>query len=573
MCRKYFFITLIILLSFVLRFLWLDKVPNAIGGDELSYIVTAKAMTINGTDITGKWNPLSIFIFQYPQGEHQAEIPYFLLYPFSFGSLSLFSIKTIYALMSIFSVLLIYLVTRKLLDNKTAIIAGLIFCINPWQVFIGRTNYEMVPALFFFLVSFYILLVAKNWKILWSIPSLFLVFYSYIAVKLIFIPLVLFILIYLYFKNNKKFLKQYLIVFIFCFVLVLFFCINLLLSPGESRTSEIINLGDPEIARQVDQVRKNSIQTPLTNILENKFTVLSKIMAVKFINIFSFDYLFISSDQFVGFENHGLFYYIDLPFLILGIVFLASKNKKLTFLILGFIFIGALPHLFHKVRIDNFTPHNFLIFPFLIMFIAFGLGEFINLFNNKKLKYLSAFLITIIYLISVFSFLNTYFFQYSLKGNFDFYIRIASKYIKLANRNDQKIIVYSTRSYDLFKKYLFYSGIYSRDTFNQVKEAVSAKKYVIGNVEFVSCDRTIDFSSKKHVAIYDQECGSLKKDSPYIIISGLLDGGGRYKIYNDSICKKYYLNYYPSGLLINDFDVENLSEEKFCRTFITSRPE
>lgn len=560
-----------ILLAFALRFLWLDKVPNAVGGDELSYIVTAKAMTINGTDMTGKWNPLSIFAFKYPQGENQAEIPYFLLYPFSFGNFSLFNIKLIYALMSVFSVLLVYLITKKLFDDKTAIITGLLFCINPWQIFIGRTNYEMVPVLFFFLLSFYVLLFAKNWKILWSIPLLFLAFYSYIAVKLIFIPLVLFILIYLYFKNDKKFLKQYSIVFASCFILVLFFGINLLLNSEVTRTGEIINLSNPEIARQVNEIRKSSMQTPITNILENKFTVLSKIMTVKLINTFSFNYLFISSDQFVGFENHGLFYYIDLPFLILGFVFLASRNKKLTFLILGFIFIGALPHLFHKARTDNFTPHNFLIFPFLIMLISYGIGELIGLFKNKRLKYLSIFLLIIVYLISVFNFLNVYFFQYPLKGNFDFYIRVVSKYAKLASKSDQKIIVYSTRSYDIFKKYIFYSDIYSKDTFNQIKKAVLNKKYIINNIEFVSCDRTIDFSNKKYIAIYDYECGSLKKESPYVMISGLLDGGERYKIYNDSICKKYYLSGYASGLLINDFDIENLSEEKFCRTFITSR--
>ena len=64
----------IILLAAFLRFFWLDRIPNAVSGDELTYIFTAKSMFLSGSDITHTWSPLSIFAFRYPPGEVQAEL-------------------------------------------------------------------------------------------------------------------------------------------------------------------------------------------------------------------------------------------------------------------------------------------------------------------------------------------------------------------------------------------------------------------------------------------------------------------------------------------------------------------
>jgi len=102
---------------------------------------------------------------------------------------------------------------QEFFGSRVGVIAGLIAAINPWLIYIGRTDYEQVPATLFFLMGIYILLKAKGWKILWSIPVLYLAFYSYIATKLIFLPLIAIVILYCYFANKKQFLKQYTIVF------------------------------------------------------------------------------------------------------------------------------------------------------------------------------------------------------------------------------------------------------------------------------------------------------------------------------------------------------------------------
>src|SRR3989344_5005970 len=69
---------LVFLFAFLFRYIWLDKIPTAIGGDEIVYTLNAKASFITGHDIFGTWSPVNGLLFQYPKGEAQAELPYIL---------------------------------------------------------------------------------------------------------------------------------------------------------------------------------------------------------------------------------------------------------------------------------------------------------------------------------------------------------------------------------------------------------------------------------------------------------------------------------------------------------------
>jgi len=572
--RNYLPLILVILLASFLRLFWLDKIPNAIGGDELLYVVTVKAIALSGHDLSGTWNPLSIFLFHYPLGELQAELPYFLLLPIvGFFKFSLLSARITYAFLSIGEVVMVYLIARRLISKNAALAAGLIAGINPWLVYIGRTDYEVVPSGLFFLAGLYVLLIAKGRRILWSIPVLMLAFYSYVGTKLIFFPFVLASVLYCYFYvNNKKYLKEYLIVCFFSLALVLFFVLSLKLNPAFSRISEIASINDPLISSQVDAIRKVSIHNGLTNLFVNKDTIFAGILITKFFKSFSFDYLFVTGDEFFSVWRHGLFYALDFVFLISGVLFLFAKSRKIASFLLCLTVIAIIPQILHTVTTDNFTHHISLVFPFLIIFIGVGIWEIIKLFSSKKYFYASSILIVFLYGLSLLNFLNIYFYEHPLGGFFDFPIRIASKYIEISRNSGQQIFVYSNGSYDLFKKYLFYSNALNKDSVPRIKNAIANSKagngLKFGNVNFVSCDNTIDFSKTSSIAIYDVGCGRNKENS-HIKIPRLSDGGESFRIYNDKVCSKFGLKPYPSDLKISDFEIEDQTLQKFCETFIT----
>ena len=562
---------LVIILAFLLRFIWLDRIPTAIGGDEIVYTLNAKASFITGHDIFGTWSPLNGLLFQYPKGEAQAEIPY-ILNSFIVGPLdfSLFASRLPNLIMGILLVVFIYLFVRKLLGKKEALFAALVASVNPWLIYIGRTAYEATPAMLFYFISFYILLKAKGWRILIAFPFLVVAFYSYIATKLIFLPFVFIVISYVFFYINKKqYLKQYLLLFSLCLLFVVFFVVSLKLNPQTARLDELLTPFDPAISNEVDAIRKTSIQNPLMEMLVNKYTVFTNIVAIKTLKSFSFDYLFVYGDEFFSIYRHGMFYYIDSLFVILGALFMFAKKRAIFLLLSLLSLIGIVPQVLHTSDVGNFAIHMTMTFPFLIILTGYGIWETINYFKNKNYKLFATLAILLIYFVSVLNFANIYLFWHPIQGYFDFPLRVVSSYALRASQN-QKVTIYSTASFDIFKKYLFYTNNYNKDTANQITKDLNNEKYSFGNVTFISCNTPLTKENKDNLQIVDVKCAEEKINLPHLSIARLKDGGETFKLFNDKLCKGVSLNRYASNMKISDFKIEGLSNEKFCQTYITS---
>lgn len=561
-----------ILFAFIARFLWIDKVPNGISGDELTYIINAKAIFLSSRDISGLWNPFSIFIFQYPPYTYpQAELSYFLLSPFVgvFG-FSLFWVRIPFVLLSVGSVFLIYLITKVLFNEKAGIASALIAAINPWSIFIGRTSYESTPAIFFYLLAFYMFLILKGRKIFLTIPILFLAFYSYLGTKVIFFPFVLVLVLFSFFVNKKRYGKEYLIVLGSSLFLVLLFAFVVFTTKGVSRAEGIINFNSPEIGAEVDTIRKISLPNLLTPLFENKYTVFSRVLLTKFFKSFSFDYLFMYGDNFFSIPRHGLFYVLDSLFLVLGFSYSYLLKRKAFFLLLTLMIIGVLPQVVYSNRLDNFSIHLSLMFAVLPIFIGVGISETLVLIKNKVYYYLVLFLTGFLYLFLVLNFLNIYFYQFPLKGEFDFHVRLLSKYLNIAKNSGETIYIFSPATPNVFLKHVFYTNDLNKKDLELVKKDLEEEKYEIKNLKFVGCDNTIDISNLKGIVVYDFNCGPLGKNQSHLAIPRLSDGGQSYQIFNDKICSKFNLKRYPYGIKISDFSIESMSVKNFCETFITS---
>jgi hypothetical protein len=71
---RYVPIACIIVLAVLFRFVYLDRIPTAIGGDEIVYPLTAKSIALTGRDLTGTWNIFQSLIFRYPPNQQSAEL-------------------------------------------------------------------------------------------------------------------------------------------------------------------------------------------------------------------------------------------------------------------------------------------------------------------------------------------------------------------------------------------------------------------------------------------------------------------------------------------------------------------
>ena len=560
---------LIIILAFFVRIIFLDIIPNAIGGDELVYVLTAKSIFVTGRDLSQTWNPWTIFLFNYPPGQNQAELLYFLYVPIvGLLNFSLFSTRILNLVLGVGLVLIIYEIAKELFDKKTALIAGLVAAFNPWFIYIGRTAYESIPAAFFYCLGFYVLLKTKERKILFSIPVFFLAFYSYIGTKIIFIPFVVLSLLYSYlYVNKRKYRSYYLTVLIFCLILVSFFIFRIAVNHSDSRVSEIFTPNAAEVAKEVRNQRQLFINTPLTALFENKYTEFFRISIVKLFKIFSFDYLFISGDNFFSILRNGLFYILDLFFIILGISAMYAKKKRTLLFLSIFILLSTVPHILHTASENNFTFHLSLLFPFLILITAYGINEFLSFFKGKAYRIISVFLAAF-YLFLIFNFLNIYFFQHTLLGYFDFRLRVLSKYILLSD--NRRVFIYSNTGGEYFRKYIFYTNAINLKNRDKIASDMKTGKYSLDNATFISCDSSLDSSlHKDRVIIFDANCNYIGREKPSLKVARLSDGGADFVIFNDSLCSKYNLKPYPHITTVDSFNVEKMDDKNFCETFIT----
>lgn len=563
--KRYIPIGLIVCITVFFRFVYLDKIPNAITGDELLYVITAKSVFLTGHDLTGTWNPLSAFIFRYPPNEQQAELPYFIhLFfsaPFPF---SLFLTKLPFALMSVGIVILLYKIAQQLFGRNVGIATGLVAAVNPWLVVMGRTCYESTPATFFYLFALYMLITCKKWKLLYSVIPLTLAFYSYIGTKLIFVPFALLAVLLGFYIQKRHYGKQYVLIGAYSLLFVLVFFILLKTSPT-SRISELVLPNSPIIVSQVNDIRKNSVQFLMRPLMVNKYTVYVQTLLSKLFRIFSPTYLFVEGDQFFLPGRQSFFYFIDALLLFIGSLYVFTKNRLFFITLCLFICIGTIPHIFHKTMGD-FSGHLALMFPFIILFIGAGIAGFLEV-KSKQIRRVVIVGIVCIYACNVASFCLVYFSQYPLMGYGDFHMRVLSRYLTIAKRADIPITVYSNTSQDLFKKYLFYTDSMTKQTIDEIKKIGTKSGFTFNGIHFTSCDDKIQNAPPNTILIYDVMCG-MQVSGPRLRISRLSDGGGIYEIFNDPVCGQYALNTYPRGITTNDFAVEKLSDERFCTIYI-----
>lgn len=559
----------ILLLAVILRFWHLGEVPHSINGDQLHYLFNAESFLYTGLDATQTKSLADIFMFRYPAGNAvQAELP-FIISIFTVGIFAntLFNAFFVYAFLGVLIVLLLYLITKKLINETAALIAAFIAATNPWFVFISRTSYEMIPATFFWLCFIYSLLVFKGSKIMLSFIFFALAFYSYIGTKLIAIPLAVLVTAYVYFFiNKKKYLKQYLILTVLITAFVGFFVFQLLSASGTSRVTDIINPTDPIYADTVDAVRKNTIQNPFLDLFENKLTVLMMTLTSNYMNIISPSYLFLNGDYFMSLGQFGIFNPLDFVLLILGTFALFKFNKKLLGLLYLLIFISFIPQIAHKSN-NAFTPHILLAIPFFIIIFSASVLFIVKMKKNI----IAVFLILVFVLFYAFNtgnFLHIYIYRMPLQNDFfNLSNRIMSKYINLAEKSGRDIIVFSNNSNDLYREYIFYNDLYSKSNVPVIAEKLKKREYIVNNVSFKSCDEHIKDTENK-VVIVKNQC-DMSLGGSYLSISNLSDGGWVYRIYNDPICKKYNLFRYSRSIALNDFSINNMDQKKFCEKFIT----
>lgn len=566
----------IVILSSLIRLLFLSTVPVGITGDELDYVLNAKAIFLTGSDVSQTWNPLSLTNppFEYPKGE----ILYLILAPvIGVFPFSLFIARLPFVFFTVLLCGITYLITKKLIGNKEAVIAGILASINPWMIVFGRTGYDTIVSVSLYFVGFYILLIAKRWWILMSFPFFFVAFFGYVGTKSIFIPFVLVTVMYAYVVIHKKqYLKQYLTLILLCVACIVFFLFTL----SHKDTSRIGDLKTPNsahIAELVNIKRHQAIETPITPLFINKYALYFQESLTQYMGAFSPNLLFVTGEYtpFYNIGDHGFYYSFDFILLIIGIAVLFKRDIRLFIFLGSILLISAIPAALSDVG-TSYAIRSSMSIPILIMLIAIGVGKLIP---NTKYKYRMIVLFSFIYFVLFLQFFHIYLFQAPLSSGEQSNLssRIVSQYMSLAKTHNQNIVILTRDtspetlySSPFFKQFLFHTNTYNRNTADEIAKLLKESQIEYENIKIVPCSHYQE--SKNTVVIREHKtCEKVKTELTHLTVPRLSDGGEVYAVYEDAICNKYILKRYPENIKLSDFNIENLKEQEFCETFITTQ--
>ena len=298
---------LILILSLTLRVYQLDSHPPSISWDEAAVGYNGWAIANFGKDEYGKSFPF--YFRSFADDKHPVHV-YFTALSIKLLGLSEFSTRFPSSVFGVLNVLLIFFLARIMFKSEfLGLIAAFFLAISPYNIHFSRFSHEANFASFFFMAGLILFYVSfkKTQKLLpLSISSFAICFLTYHPSKVV-VPMVIFVLITLYFNRIKTFIKNKKVV-VSSSIVVIIFGLILISHPqllGIARINQTVQRG------------------------ENKLFGRIKLILTQYSWHFSPQYLFIQSDKNPRLSSQtGEFYKLDALFLILGVVYLLYKISK-----------------------------------------------------------------------------------------------------------------------------------------------------------------------------------------------------------------------------------------------------
>lgn len=458
---KKIILILILVLASVLRLWQIGETPLSLDWDEVALGYNAYSIMLTGKDEYGRDFPVVLESF----GDFKPALYMYLIIPFlPLFNLSGVAVRLPAALIGIAAVFMAYFLAKELTKRKDiALISSFLLAVSPWHIQLSRVAFESGLGMAFNLAGILFFLKGLKKPLLLSVSAVFfsLSIYTYQSEKL-FVPLLLLVLIAVYWKKiiaiHRKYtvLAAFLLIFI-SFPITYFTFTNqngLARAKGVSILSDTFSL----LQRNVKILERDNLNHDYPGkVFDNRRIVYTKTIIQGYLSHFDLNWWFITGDSVN--RHHvpqmALMYIIELPFLLLGFYFLLFNNffaidKKTKLLLIIWILITPVSASFttgvpHAVRTLNFLP-SFQIITAIGIVTAY-------LLINRKLKNIPiklAILISIclLFIFNFIFYLNQYFVQqnyYYAKDWIYGYQQLVA-YIKPLESKYKKIIV-SNRGY------------------------------------------------------------------------------------------------------------------------------
>jgi len=459
------FLFLIFLISFLVRFVFWQKTPLLWDEAALGYNAYSISQTLK--DEYGKFLPLIFKSF----GDYKPGGYVYLTIPFiKLLGLNPLSVRLPNLILSLLTILFLYKLVLILSKSETlSLYSSIVLAISPWHIHFSRGAWESQTALSFIVIgSYYFFKSIKSSKFL---PNFFLFVFFYVlslyfyhSVRLV-APLLALSLVIIYFKFLIKKLPQILIPVFFGAILALPVLFSFLHNGGTARFGGVGLTADQGPIWRSNELLNQHQGVKLTNrLIHNKRLLYLISWAQKYTSHFDLNFLAINGDEVPRSKvpEMGQIYLIEVPLLILGLIFLfktkiySSKTKSF---IISFLLIAPIAS-----SLTFQAPSALRSLPLVIpisMLISLGIYSLFNLFKLRRQyfisKLVSVFLI-FIYLFSFVYYLDAYFFHYAKRYPFAWQYQFDQLVPYLESQKSQYQNIYVTNKYDQpYILFLFFS--------------------------------------------------------------------------------------------------------------------
>jgi 4-amino-4-deoxy-L-arabinose transferase-like glycosyltransferase len=464
--KNTFLLIAIVALALFLRIYLLGAVPSGLTNDEADIGYDAYAILMTGSDQWGHFLPITSFM---GFGDYRLPLYTYLVIPFvKVFNLNSFSVRIPSALFGGVSVVLIYLLTKRILLKTTinreaaGLLTALLFALSPWSIGLSRIGIESNVAIAFMLSSLLLLIHAFYKKKLLFISAIFfaLTIYTYTSYSL-FTPMVIAVSA-LFFKNEFMKIKKTAILSLVLFA-VLLIPLFIFKSTAGVRASQISFVNSQDnigLLTNLNDRRGSCVEafpSVLCKITENKQVLFVNTFVRNYLNHFSANFLYLNgtTTQYSILPQRGLFYIIEIIFLLCGVMYvLRYKNKSILFIAV-LLLISPIPD---ALTGDGHYSRASEMIPFLLILEGIGCIYLWSLlrFSQSMVRFFSRSLIVLLVLYSFTSFITSYFSyfpkHYSLYSQFGY-----EEWAKLVKqKKEQYDLIYLSRYGNDTKQYIYY---------------------------------------------------------------------------------------------------------------------
>lgn len=344
----------VVIIAAIVRFWGLGSNPPSLNWDETSLGYNAYSILETGKDEWGKTLPITFRAF----GEYKLPGYVYATVPSvaAFG-LTEFAVRFPSALFGVLTAGLVFLIIYRLtISVPASLFGGVLLALTPWHFFLSRIAVEANMALFLVVLGLYLFIesIYTNRKklLIFSMIAFALTLFTYNSAR-VFMPLFVTALAFIY---RKELLQNRAVVLIGLSIFYLSVAVAIPLSFTDSSARyQAVTILDQGAINRINESRGNSSLSPgLQRLLYNKGTYFVFEASRNYLSYFSPSFLFVHGGSQYQFSlpGHGLLYVIELPLIVIGLIYLFRRKRGVFWVLLAWLLLAPIP-----AAITRETPH------------------------------------------------------------------------------------------------------------------------------------------------------------------------------------------------------------------------